>query len=320
MPAPPVLPMKATSGPLPVGDEWRYEVKWDGMRLVVEVDPGAEVAVRATSANGKDATASYPELAGLAAALAVPCRLDGEVVAFDDAGRPDFGRLQRRMHVTNPRRAAELASTDPVVLCLFDLLALDGHDTTGLPLHERRRLLESLVEPGAHWQVPAWHRDGEALRAAAEDQGLEGVIAKRVASTYRPGSRTKDWVKVKVRRRQEFVVGGWGSGEGGRAGRLGGLLVGYHDDVGGPLRFAGRVGSGLTEAEIDTLTELFVATDACPFDPVPTGPNVREVTWVEPTVVVEVEYAEWTADGRLRHPSYRGRRIDVDPDRVTATP
>lgn len=311
-------PMKATPGPLPTGDEWVYEVKWDGMRLVVSVGEG-RVALH--SANGKDATTSYPELAALGDALGVGSAvLDGEVVAFDADGRPDFGRIQQRMHVGNPRRAAELATTVPVVLCLFDLLALDGNDVTALPLTERRRLLEALLATGPHWQVPAAYDDGEALLDAAEERGLEGVVAKRRDSTYHPGTRTRAWVKVKVRRRQEFVVGGWGSGDGDRAGRIGGLLVGYHDEPGGPLRYAGRVGSGLTGPEIDALAGLLTATGECPFDPPPPRDHRGDVAWVRPTVVVEVEYGEWTADGRLRHPTYRGRRGDVDPDEVTAAP
>lgn len=312
-----LLPMKATAGPMPVGDDWRYEIKWDGMRLVVAVDDGT---VRLTSANGKDATASYPELAGLGEAIGVDAVLDGEVVAFDDAGRPDFGRLQQRMHVSNPRHAAERAASVPVVLCLFDLLALDGNDLTGLPLRDRRRLLEDLVDAGSHWQVPAWHDDGQALLDAATERGLEGIVAKRTDSRYVSGGRTREWVKVKVRRRQEFVVGGWGAGEGGRSGRIGGLLVGYHDDPGGPLRFAGRVGSGLSDREIDVLHDLFVPIDTSPFDPEPPLDQRRAVTWVAPEIVVEVAFAEWTGEGRLRHPTYAGRRTDVDPGDVTATP
>ncbi len=314
----PLLPMKATSGSLPIGDDWLYEIKWDGMRLVVTIADGS---VRLSSATGKDATISYPELAGLADALGVDSAvLDGEVVAFDDEGRPDFGRLQQRMHVSNPRVAAERAAEVPAVLCLFDLLALDGRDVTGLALTDRRQLLETLIDNGPHWQVPAAHGDGGPLLEAAEAAGLEGVVAKRRDSVYRPGSRTREWVKVKVRRRQEFVVGGWGAGEGGRSGRIGGLLVGYHDVPGGPLRYAGRVGSGLSDREIDVLAGLVVPIEASPFDPQPPDTHLRAVTWVEPTVVVEVEYAEWTGDGRLRHPTYAGRRIDVDPGDVTATP
>ena len=320
----PPLPMKATAGPLPNGDDWLHEIKWDGMRLIVTIDrddPGRPV--RLTSANGKDATVSYPELGGLAGALGVGSAvLDGEVVAFDASGRPDFGRLQQRMHVTNPRLAAERATAVPGVLLLFDLLALDGHDVTELPLVDRRRLLESLVEPGPHWQVPATHEDGAALLAAATERDLEGIISKRRASTYRPGSRTREWIKVKVRRRQEFVVGGWAPGEGGRSGQIGGLLVGYHDEPGGPLRYAGRVGSGLTGAEIDLLAEQFSRTSVaeCPFEPRPPALHARGASWVEPVLVVEVEYAEWTGEGRLRHPVYAGRRTDVDPGAVTAEP
>lgn len=310
--------MKATAGPLPAGDDWRFEVKWDGMRLIVVIDDGV---VSLWSGNGRNVTVSYPELAALGAATGLTsATLDGEVVVFDAQGRPDFGALQHRMHVANPRHAAERAAEYPAVLCLFDVLALDGHDVSGLPWESRRGLLEQLVEPGPHWQVPATHADGVALLAAADAQGLEGLIAKRVTSAYQPGGRTKDWVKVKIRRRQEFVVGGWGAGTGGRSGRIGGLLVGYHDTVGEPLRWAGRVGSGLSDAEIEVLTGLLVTSDTCPFDPVPDILRGDTVTWVEPTVVVEVEFAEWSADRRLRHPVYAGRRNDVDPESVTAAP
>lgn len=312
-----ILPMKAAAGDLPVGDEWWYELKWDGMRLIVTIDEGT---VKLTSANGKDATASYPELAGLGAALGVSSAvLDGEVVAFDDRGRPDFGRLQRRMHVTDPRQAAMKAAEVPAVLALFDLLSLDGQPLFDVALADRRRLLESLVEPGPHWQVPAIHDDGAALLAAADTQGLEGVIAKKRTSTYVPGGRTREWVKVKIRRRQEFVVGGWAPGEGGRSSSIGGLLVGAHDDIGGPLRYAGRVGSGLTEAERSRLLDLFgpISVDACPFDPPPPRLHSQGAVWLAPRVVIEVAYAEWTGERRLRHPSYVGQRDDKDADGVT---
>jgi len=315
------LPMKATAGDLPTGDGWIYEVKWDGMRAVVDVH---DDQVRLQTANGKDATPSFPELDGLAGALGVGSAvLDGEIVAFDDRGRPSFGRLQQRMHIGDRRAAAARAEVVPAVLVLFDLLALDDHPLVDLPWHERRRLLESLVEPGPHWQVPAAHEDGEALLAAADANDLEGIIAKRVDSTYRPGTRTRDWVKVKVRRRQEFVVGGWAPGKGRRSGGIGGLLVGYHDAPGAPeLRYVGRVGSGLTEAEIRTLEARFadLVVDACPFTPPPPRAHAMGAVWLRPKVVVEVEYAEWTSDGRLRHPTYAGRRIDKDASDVTAAP
>lgn len=311
--------MKATAGPLPEGPAWVHEIKWDGMRLVVTVADGE---VRLHSGNGNDVTVSYPELASMGHTLGVrDAVLDGEVVAFDAAGRPDFGRLQQRMHVSNARQVAERAAEVPVVLVLFDLLELDGHDLCELALGDRRRLLGGLVEPGPHWQVPAWHTDGAALLAAADVQGLEGIVSKRLDSRYRPGGRTKEWVKVKIRRRQEFVVGGWIEGEGGRTGQIGGLYVGYHDRPGGTLRCAGRVGSGLRDHDLRALADEFalLAIDACPFDPPPPAERRRQ-HWVRPAVVLEIAYAEWTSDGRLRHPSVVGRRTDVDAADVTADP
>jgi bifunctional non-homologous end joining protein LigD len=315
------LPMKATAGELPEGDGWVYEVKWDGMRAVVSVEDGH---VRLQSANGKDATVSFPELDELGHSLGVGSAvLDGEIVAFDDAGRPSFSRLQQRMHVGDRRAAAARAEVVPCTLALFDLLALDGRSLIGLPWSERRRLLEDLVEPGPHWQVPAVHHDGRSLLDAATANELEGIVAKRVDSIYRPGGRTREWVKVKVRRRQEFVVGGWAPGKGNRGGRIGGLLVGYHDEPGSPpLRYAGRVGSGIGEAELRTLEARFaeLVVEACPFDPPPPRAHAVDAVWVRPELVVEVEYAEWTTDGRLRHPTYAGRRSDKDADQVTAAP
>ena len=315
------LPMKATAGDLPEGEGWIYEVKWDGMRAVVAVDDGR---VRLQSANGKDATVSFPELDGLGAALGVGSAvLDGEIVAFDDQARPSFGRLQQRMHVSDRRAAAARAEAVPCTLALFDLLALDGRALIELPWSERRRLLEELVQPGPHWQVPAVHQDGRALLDAATAHDLEGIVAKRVDSTYRPGGRTREWVKVKVRRRQEFVVAGWAPGKGNRGGGIGGLLVGYHDEPGSPpLRYAGRVGSGLNQAELRLLEERFVdmVVADCPFDPPPPRAHAVDAVWLRPELVVEVEYAEWTSDGRLRHPTYAGRRIDKDADQVTAAP
>lgn len=315
------LPMKATAGELPEGDGWVYEVKWDGMRAVVSVEDGH---VRLQSANGKDATVSFPELDELGHSLGVGSAvLDGEIVAFDDAGRPSFSRLQQRMHVGDRRAAAARAEVVPCTLALFDLLALDGRSLIGLPWSERRRLLEDLVEPGPHWQVPAVHHDGRSLLDAATANELEGIVAKRVDSIYRPGGRTREWVKVKVRRRQEFVVGGWAPGKGNRGGRIGGILVGYHDEPGSPpLRYAGRVGSGIGEAELRTLEARFaeLVVEACPFDPPPPRAHAVDAVWVRPELVVEVEYAEWTTDGRLRHPTYAGRRSDKDADQVTAAP
>jgi bifunctional non-homologous end joining protein LigD len=311
--------MKATSGQLPIGDGWTYEVKWDGMRALCFVDGGR---LRVQSYNERDVTPSWPELAGLPAALPVTSALlDGELVATDDDGRPSFGRLQQRMHVADPAEAARRAVEVPVAYVAFDLLHLDGHDLTGLPLSDRRRLLDQVLEPAARWRSSPMHDDGPALLAAATDQGLEGVVAKRVDSRYEPGKRTRTWLKVKLRHRQEMVVGGWLPGEGNRTGRIGALLVGYHERAGdGPLTFAGRVGTGFKDAELHRLGGLFadLATDDCPFDPTPPRAEIlRGPRWLRPELVAELEFGEWTGDGRLRHPSYLGLRDDKAARDVT---
>jgi len=178
-----------------------------------------------------------------------------------------------------------------------------------------------VLEPGPRWRCSPMHDDGPALLAAAAERGLEGVVAKRLDSRYEPGKRTRTWIKVKVRRRQEMVVGGWLPGEGNRRGRIGALLVGYHDGPGGgPLTFAGRVGTGFKDAELRRLGTLFdeLATDECPFDPPPPRAEIlRGPRWVRPDLVAELEFGEWTSDGRLRHPSYLGLRDDKDAQDVT---
>jgi len=318
-----LVPMKATSGDLPRGEGWGYEVKWDGMRALVFVDRGS---IRVQSYNERDVTASWPELADLAEALPVTTALlDGEIVATDDQGRPSFGRLQQRMHLTKAAEVAVRAAEVPVTYVVFDLLHLDGHDLMPLPLLDRRRLLDEVLEPGSCWQRSPVHDDGQALLDAATAQGLEGVVAKRLDSAYEPGKRVRTWLKVKVRPQQELVVGGWLPGEGNRSGRIGALLVGYHDRAGdgGPLRFAGRVGTGFTDAELRRLEGLLapLATDVCPFDPPPPRAELRRgPRWVRPELVAELAFGEWTSDGRLRHPSYLGMRDDKDAADVTREP
>jgi bifunctional non-homologous end joining protein LigD len=213
----------------------------------------------------------------------------------------------------------------PASYVVFDVLHLDGHDLTGLPLSDRRRLLAQVLEPAPRWRPSPVHDDGLALLAAADEQGLEGVVAKREDSRYEPGARVRTWLKVKVRRHQEVVVGGWLPGEGTRSGHLGALLVGVYDEpgAGGPLRYAGRVGTGFKEAELQRLAGLMapLTTDTCPFDPPPPRPDLaRGATWLRPELVAEVAYGEWTSDHRLRHPSYLGLRTDKDADQVTREP
>jgi bifunctional non-homologous end joining protein LigD len=244
--------MKAVSGEMPFASEtgWAYEIKWDGMRVIGRCAGGAATF---TTGNGLDATGRFPELAGLAEAIGCDAIVDGEVVAMDEAGRPSFGRLQQRMHLAAAAEVRRRMIDVPVQLALFDLLWLDGNELCPLPWHERRPILERLIEATPTWRVPAAHDDGPALLEFADDHGLEGVMAKRTDSPYLPGRRSPAWRKIKVRRQQELVVGGWWPGEKGRAGRLGSLIVGVHDpsSPGNPLRFAGKVGTGFTDRERD---------------------------------------------------------------------
>ena len=309
-----LAPMLAVSGDLPRDDRgWAYEMKWDGMRVLLRVEGGR---LQATSRNGNDVTARFPELRGLGEALGtVEAVLDGEVVAFDEAGRPRFERLQPRIHVAAPAKARQLASENPVVVMLFDVLWLEGHATIALPYRERRRLLERLALAGPAWQTPPTHEgDGAAVRRTAEELGLEGVVAKRLDSPYRPGERSDAWRKVKVTNGQELVVGGWLAGKGRLAGGLGSLLVGYYDDGGG-LRYAGRVGSGIDDTTRGTL-EAALADERRATSPFEHAPRLPDPVWVEPTLVVEVEFAEWTSVGSLRAPRFKGVRDDKDPREV----
>lgn len=297
-----MLPMLATPGRLPLGPDWAYEFKWDGVRALTDVS-GGELVI--TSRNGNDVTPAYPELRALRGAVEDGL-LDGEIVALVD-GRPSFTALQARMHVRG-RQVRDLARTLPVTFLPFDVLRLYGVDLCGRPYAERRATLERLDLDGPAWTVPPRFDDGPATSAASLEQGLEGVVAKRVSSTYRPGQRSRDWVKVKHTRTERFVVGGWKPGEGGRTGRIGSLLVGRYDSD--RLMFAGHVGSGLTEDVIaDLAGRLATLTRATsPFaDGVPPD-QARHAVWCEPVLVVEVRLSGWTPDGRIRHPVFRGLR------------
>lgn len=311
--------MKATGADRPpTGDGWVHEVKWDGMRILIAHDSSGTAL---TSSNGLDATTRFPEVAAIGGSLGAPAVLDGEVIAQGPDGRPDFGLLQRRMHLSSPLAVAEAAAEVPVSIVCFDLLWFDGHDLCGLPWRDRRAVLEQVLDPEPGWRPSPIHDDGAVLLDAVTAQGLEGLVSKRVDSTYLPGRRTTSWRKVKVRLHQEVVVGGWWPGAGNRDGGLGSLLIGVHDpsDPGNPLRFAGRVGSGLTAAGLREYEELLapLATEVCPFDPEPPSLVRRQARWVRPEVVVEVAFGEWTAEGVLRHPSLLGRRLDKDPSEIT---
>jgi bifunctional non-homologous end joining protein LigD len=296
--------MLATAGSvLPSGPGWAYEFKWDGVRALVSVTAGA---VQITSRLGNDVTVAYPELAGLSAGIE-DALIDGEIVAFDE-GRPSFGRLQLRMHVRVARQAAQLAADVPVSFIAFDLLRLYGVDLTDRPFAERRATLERLATDYPQWTVSPSFDDGRATEQAAQAHGLEGVVAKRVTSRYRPGTRTAEWVKVKFRQGGEFVVVGWESDALDASATLSSLLLGYYD--GDVLRFAGKVGSGLSGRHVTELSRLLRARPGTALADVPPPSPGRAVTWVEPEVVVEVTYSHWADDGRLRHPVFVGVRDD----------
>jgi bifunctional non-homologous end joining protein LigD len=288
--------------------EWAFEVKWDGVRAICRSEPGhLELRSRA----GNDITAQYPELARLNRALGHHrAILDGEIVVLDREGRPSFGALQQRMHVTGDAARRRYAKELPVTFMLFDLLWLDGHPLMDRPYLERRAALAGLGLSGERWRTPEHVvGEGDALLAAAGEQALEGIVAKRVDSPYLPGRRTPAWRKHKLLRREPFVIGGWVPGEGRRRERIGALLIGVPDgeDPDRPLRSAGRVGTGFTEAELERLSALLLAReqDASPF--LPGGAGLpRGAIFCRPELVCEVEFLEWTAGGQVRAPSYKG--------------
>jgi bifunctional non-homologous end joining protein LigD len=308
--------MLATLGELPKDDaNWSYEMKWDGVRALTYLQDGR---VRFTSRNDIDVTVSYPELHSLSEQLGeTQALLDGEIVSFDEAGRPSFKRLQQRMHVASAATARRLAESDPAVYLIFDLLHLDGRNLFDLPYTLRRELLEGLELDGDSWQTPpAFTGDGPHAVEASKQQGLEGIMAKRSSSRYLPGRRSPEWVKVKNFRTQEVVVGGWSPGKGRRAGTVGALLLGVPTSEG--LRYVGQVGTGFTDAMLRDLAERLghIARKTSPFSPDVPRADARDAQWVAPQLVGEVMFGEWTGDGRLRHPSWRGLRPDKNPDEV----
>ena len=316
-----VRPMLARVGKLPRDEEaWGFEVKWDGVRAIAHIDAGH---VTLTGRNGSDFTPRYPEVRALADSLGSQrLILDGEVVAFDGSGRPSFELLQQRMHLASDSAVRRRMRDVPVAYVIFDLLWLDGHSTVPLAYADRRRLLAELDLNGPSWRTPA-HRegDGRALLEASRQQGLEGIVAKRLDSPYEPGRRSACWIKVKNRPAQDVVIGGWLPGEGRRGDTLGALAVGVYEEGADPPRlfYAGRVGTGFTEATLATTMRALepLRTDASPFS----GRRPpKETIFVEPRLVARVEFGEWTRTGTLRAPSFKGLRTDIDPLSVVREP
>ncbi len=300
-------PMLATSGAhIPAG-AWAHEVKWDGIRVLANCHAGLD---RFVSRNGNDITAAWPDLA----TSPLPGRdllVDGEVIALNEDGLPDFRVLQERMHVRSPAAVARLVTRVPATFMVFDLLRLDGVDLTTEPLERRRELLHHELE-GAAWQVPASYDDGPMLYESAVQQGLEGIVSKRLGSRYYFGQRTKDWLKFPHRERGSYVVGGWRPQEGGT--HLAALLVGEPTPEG--LLYRGRVGSGIGPKASRLLTAELASHGRAdsPFaDEVP-RPDAHGSHWVDPVLVVDVDTHRTARAERLRQPSYQGIRRDLGPD------
>jgi bifunctional non-homologous end joining protein LigD len=310
--------MMAAVGPMPSGADWSYEMKWDGIRVIAEVDEGV---CRLWSRNSRDVSGGYPELLGLANApgLVLPAVLDGEIVTLDENGAPSFGLLQRRMHVRDPRHLAQLINQVPVSVRVFDVLTFDGKSLLDATYDDRRGLLDSLDIGDPFWEVPPAYSDGDEALELSASTGLEGVVAKRRRSRYLPGKRSHDWVKVKPIQTRDVILCGWHPGEGNRAGRIGSLYCGAYTEPGGELILIGKVGSGLDFAMLEVLSAELAALeiDRPPFDAssVPTSDR-RAAHWLDPLLVAEVAFSGWAGDGRLRHPVWRGLRLDIDPESV----
>jgi bifunctional non-homologous end joining protein LigD len=309
-------PMNATLAVAPSGRGWAWELKWDGIRALAYVE---DARIRLYTRNGNEVTHRYPELAPLGSALAGRrAVLDGEIVALDDEGRPSFERFQQRMHVENRAEIRRLVVDVPIVYMLFDLLHLDGRSLMRAPYAERREELTALDLNGASWQTPPNEvGDGAAIREVSERFGLEGVVAKRLDSLYEPGRRSRAWIKVKYTTEQEFVVGGWYPGEKGRTGTVGSLLIGYYEGEGDArvLRYAARVGSGLRGSDLEYLDRA-LAERARPTSPFGAGSPPRGSHFVEPDLVVQVQFREWTQSGGVRAPVFRGYRRDKPAEEV----
>ena len=305
-------PMTATLADGPFSDpDWLFELKWDGYRVQAHVRDGR---VALYTRRGLDAAAYFPELAAPPTWIdAREAILDGEVVALNSDGEPDFGLLQARKRTSGRPRAAEAITSSTLAYEVFDLLYLDGRSLLAEPLEARKRLLRSILhDAGPIHYAGHVEGDGEAFYEAVAVRGLEGTMAKLRRSRYQPGRRSPQWLKIKRRAEQEFVIGGWTLRE-GTEDDLAALVVGVYED--GVLRSAGKVGTGFDARERRRLMELMrpLARTSSAFR---LAPREKGARWVEPRLVARVEFAEWTADGSLRAPSYKGLDLDADPQAV----
>jgi bifunctional non-homologous end joining protein LigD len=315
---PAVAPMLARAGELPTADDaWAYEPKWDGIRAVTRLDGKGGLA--SSSRNNQDLATMFPELSVLSETLGrTAATLDGELVALDDEGIPRFGLLQARLNLTSAPTIARRAEEVSASYIVFDLLHLDGSSLLKATYDERRSLLEALDLDGDGVTTSAAYRDipGADVFAAASSRGLEGIVAKRRASRYQPGSRSHDWIKIKAMRDQEVVIGGWLPGQGHLDGTFGALLLGIPSA--GGLSYVGKVGTGFNDRARATLREQLaeIPSDSSPFTTPIEAKDRNAARYVVPRIVGEVRFGEWTRDGRLRHPSWRGVRPDKDISEV----
>ena len=305
----PMLASSGTAADLPDKD-WQFELKWDGVRALVVGDAHR---IRLISRNGNDMSAAYPELTDRSCWPEQDFIADGEIIAVGPSGRPDFGLLQGRMKLTKAADITRAQSTTPVRLMLFDLLSENGTDLRRLPLRRRRARLEAFfTTSGCPVELsPLIDGDVRHILESAEELGLEGVMAKRTDGRY-VGQRSKSWLKLKFERTQEVVVGGWRPGKGERGESVGSLLLGI--PAGSKLRYVGRVGSGFSARELKELRQQLDALPrkTSPFEEVPAA-DASDAHWVSAKLVGEVTYGEWTGSGKLRHPVWRGWRVDKNP-------
>jgi bifunctional non-homologous end joining protein LigD len=319
---PEIAPMLASTSDNPTfttPEDWAFEMKWDGVRAICYLAGGR---TKILSRRGLDVTATYPEIADALGAIDVEnAVLDGEIVALDEKGRPSFSRLQNRINLSGAADVRRARRETPVQLVVFDIMYLNGRSLVKKTYDDRRAELEKLITGGRIQLPPSFEGDQEAAQIASTSLGMEGLVAKRRNSIYQAGGRGQTWVKIKNFHTQEVVVGGWRPGNGRRSGTVGSLLIGVpiDDDRSGAtrLRYIGRVGSGFSDAELERITKLFagMARDGCPLEDVPRL-DARDAHWIDPDLVGEVSYAEWTDDGRLRFPVWRGWRPDKSPDEV----
>ncbi len=317
-PRPAPDPMLATQGREPFDDPgWAFEPKWDGIRAIADCDGST---TRLTSRNRRDITPAYPELQRLHEQTAsLDAMVDGEIVAFED-GAPSFQALQRRMHLRDPKQIDRLVREVPVVFMAFDLLYADERDITALTYQQRREQLEAIIVPADIVRLsPAVVGDGVALYRAAAEQHLEGIMAKTLTSTYQPGERSREWLKVKTSADADVVIVGWSEGGGNREGTIGSLAMALYDD--GELRYVGQVGTGFKKQFLDEIMEQLegLGEGVRPFaaDVLRSAPELRRTHWLPPRLVATVEFRQVTSAGRLRSPSFKGFREDKLPEQCT---